>query len=84
MPDICKCLNKKCPKRKTCYRFTAKADEYQSYAHFNYGEDTECYWEIITPKKYQKKMDKIIKKGKPVAETFDEMLKEAGKYEVKA
>lgn len=30
-PDISKCLNKDCPKKDTCYRYTAKPSEMQTY-----------------------------------------------------
>ena len=31
MPDITMCKGESCPKRETCYRYTAKPSEYQSY-----------------------------------------------------
>jgi hypothetical protein len=32
MTDICKCKGTDCPLKETCYRFTAKSDDfYQSY-----------------------------------------------------
>jgi hypothetical protein len=31
MPDIAKCSGEGCLDKQNCYRFTAKADEYQSY-----------------------------------------------------
>ena len=31
MSDITKCLGTNCPHKDGCYRFTAHADEYQSY-----------------------------------------------------
>jgi hypothetical protein len=35
MPDITMCVNKACPLKEGCYRFTAKPDPYrQSYAMF--------------------------------------------------
>jgi len=34
MSDITMCTNKKCKLRKTCYRFMAKPDRWQSYAEF--------------------------------------------------
>lgn len=35
MPDISMCINKKCPMKNNCYRFTAKPNEYsQSYSDF--------------------------------------------------
>ena len=38
---------------------------------------------IITMAEYQKKMDKIIKKGLSIEDTFILMLEEANKYEIK-
>ena len=34
MPDITMCCNYKCKIRDTCYRATAKPDNYQSYSDF--------------------------------------------------
>ena len=31
MPDITKCSGTGCPYKEFCYRYTAKASEYQSY-----------------------------------------------------
>lgn len=31
MPDITKCSGTNCPHKEGCYRYTAKADDYQSY-----------------------------------------------------
>lgn len=31
MPDIAKCTSEECPKKQSCYRYTAKASDYQSY-----------------------------------------------------
>lgn len=31
MPDISKCPTTDCPKKQMCYRYTAKASDYQSY-----------------------------------------------------
>jgi hypothetical protein len=48
MPDIAMCLNNKCPKRTTCYRFMAEPNDIrQSYADFKPNEDGKCdyYWE---------------------------------------
>jgi len=44
MSDITKCIDKKCPSRMKCYRYTAKPSKFgQSYADFNRGEDdNEC------------------------------------------
>jgi len=84
MPDITLCLNKGCKKAKKCYRFMVEPDEYQSYSHFDYKEDCKYYMPLeVGMTKYNAIMSKIIKKGKPVAETLIEMLDEAGKYKIK-
>lgn len=31
MPDISKCSGLECPLKKTCYRFTSEASDWQSY-----------------------------------------------------
>lgn len=49
MPDISMCENINCKKRKSCYRYLAKPDEYwQSYALFNSEGTQSCqhYWRI--------------------------------------
>ena len=38
---------------------------------------------VISINLYNKKMDKIIKNGFPVAETLIALLEEAGKYKIK-
>jgi len=43
MADISMCLNKDCPKKEQCYRFTAPPDEpYQWYSEFKPDENGEC------------------------------------------
>jgi hypothetical protein len=42
MTDISKCLNKDCPLKEKCYRWTAPASYYQSYADFKPDENGEC------------------------------------------
>ena len=46
MTDICKCFGANCPVKEKCYRFTAKADEYQSYFVDAPIKDGKCeyYW----------------------------------------
>ena len=47
MADIAKCNHKTCPKRKTCFRQIAKANDYwQSYGSFHPDKDGNCdfYW----------------------------------------
>jgi hypothetical protein len=41
MADIAKCNDSLCPSKDYCYRFTAIAGMYQSYAEFN--RDTDEY-----------------------------------------
>ena len=41
MADISKCSDSLCPSKDYCYRFTAPAGMYQSYAEFNRDAD-EC------------------------------------------
>lgn len=42
MTDIALCSNKDCPLKDSCYRFTAKPEEYQWYADFD-EDDCEFY-----------------------------------------
>ncbi len=46
MADICMCKGTNCPVKENCYRFTAKADEYQSYFVDAPIKDGKCeyYW----------------------------------------
>ena len=48
MTDITKCGGKGCKRKKTCYRYTAKAGMLQSYFLANPNQHNECeyYWEI--------------------------------------
>jgi hypothetical protein len=46
MPDITMCPGTNCPFKESCYRFTAKPNEYQSYfiePPFK-GDDCKMYW----------------------------------------
>lgn len=48
MPDITKCNDDSCPKRKKCYRYWSKpSDDRQSYFMESprTGDDCELYWE---------------------------------------
>ena len=47
MLDIAKCTGGDCPKKQSCYRYTAKADEYQSFFMTPPNKDGQCdhYWE---------------------------------------
>lgn len=47
MPEVTMCINKKCPLKDKCFRFTATPKPYwQSYADFGYGglniDKTDC------------------------------------------
>ena len=46
MTDITKCKGSNCPVKEKCYRFTAWADEYQSYFVDPPIKDGKCeyYW----------------------------------------
>jgi len=47
MADISKCTGKDCPKKESCYRFTATDNEYgQSYMGCPLKKDGTCdyYW----------------------------------------
>ena len=48
MADITKCTGEGCDSKHTCYRYTAKSNEYaQSYFMKAPGKDKSCnhYWE---------------------------------------
>lgn len=48
MPDISMCLNKNCPLRMKCYRYTAIPDKYwQSFADFAPDQTGKCadFWD---------------------------------------
>lgn len=47
-PDITMCMGKKCPLKKTCHRYMAKNNKYQSYfvKEPNKGDKCEYYWKI--------------------------------------
>jgi hypothetical protein len=46
MPDITMCLGTDCPYKETCYRYTAKPSEYQSWFIEAPIKDGKCdmYW----------------------------------------
>jgi len=46
MPDITMCSGDGCPKKQSCYRYTAKASDYQSFFMNPPIKDGECdhYW----------------------------------------
>ena len=45
--DICKCTGIGCPKKQSCYRYTAEASDYQSFFMTPPIKDNECtyYWD---------------------------------------
>jgi hypothetical protein len=45
-PDIAKCLGTGCPYKETCYRYTAKPSDWQSYFSEPPIKDGKCdmYW----------------------------------------
>lgn len=47
MPDITMCRGDECPRKQSCYRYTAKASDYQSFFMTPPVKDGECdhYWE---------------------------------------
>ena len=53
MPDITKCSGEDCPKKQSCYRYTAKASDYQSYFMTPPIKDGQCdhYWDNENYKK---------------------------------
>ena len=59
MPDITMCFGENCPKKESCYRFTAEAHPYrQSYFMVTpLEEDNTCnhYWEDVTIKPSKQK-----------------------------
>jgi len=60
--DITKCTGTRCPHKKTCYRFTAKADKYQSYfvgtPMDKKTKECEHYWKVKDSKDSDE-LDKI-------------------------
>ena len=53
MADITKCQGINCKRKKTCYRYTAPADDWQSWSDFDKLEDCEYYWKIESEEKQQ-------------------------------
>ena len=46
MADITKCEGRNCPRKETCYRYTAQADdEWQSWSEFDMLVECAYYWE---------------------------------------
>ncbi len=46
MPDISKCCNDNCSINRECYRYTCKADDFQSYSLFTQNTDRTCNYFI--------------------------------------
>jgi hypothetical protein len=46
MPDISMCPGTNCPQKETCYRYTAKPSDWQSYFSVPPIKDGKCeyYW----------------------------------------
>ena len=45
MADITKCEGRNCPRKETCYRYTAQADdEWQAWSEFDKLASCEYYW----------------------------------------
>jgi hypothetical protein len=43
MPDVSMCMNKECPLKEKCYRFTATPNEHiQSYGMFEPDKEGKC------------------------------------------
>jgi hypothetical protein len=43
MPDIAMCPGTNCPQKETCYRYTAKPSDWQSYFSVPPIKDGKCY-----------------------------------------
>jgi hypothetical protein len=65
MPDITMCESKSCPKRKQCYRSTAKPSLRQSYADFYDKGSQDCeHFEGVTYEEALVEMGYTLKKEK--------------------
>jgi hypothetical protein len=47
MADITKCVKKDCPRKDQCYRWTVEAEDYQSYAEFEGGDECSGFWDNL-------------------------------------
>ena len=58
MTDICKCNNKNCKIRNSCYRFLADDSDYQAYFIVDKVVDNEndCneYWKVTNDKEIER------------------------------
>jgi hypothetical protein len=64
-PDITMCPGTNCPHKETCYRYTAKPSEYQSYFTEAPVKDEKCdmYWGA-NAKSVWKQINEIIETKK--------------------
>ena len=65
MPDISKCKGQDCPLKETCYRFTSKASDWQSYfSETPYDATTNsCDYHMAIWEKKSEKIHANFKKG---------------------
>jgi hypothetical protein len=47
MADVTMCTNGECPLKESCYRFRAVPSHWQSFSHFDGGDNCEYYILII-------------------------------------
>lgn len=47
MSNVTKCADKSCPSRKSCYRYTCPAGQWQSFAAFNREDGAEKCQDFI-------------------------------------
>lgn len=52
MVDIAMCARRDCPNKRTCYRYLAFPDEYQTFIMIDKPiiDDCEYYWKCRNPK----------------------------------
>jgi hypothetical protein len=50
MPDITMCRDEECPFNKTCFRFTSKPSNYQSYFKISPRKNNECEYYYGVPR----------------------------------
>lgn len=61
MPDISMCKSKLCPLKDSCYRYTAKPSDWQSYADFAPDDKGKCDYFWDNESKKQDAMPKKLK-----------------------
>lgn len=66
MADITMCRDKSCPKRKTCYRFTAPPGHLQSWFMSSPREGDKCsyYMNVNLPEKQESWQEKLKRREK--------------------